>query len=579
MKSKRLLSVLMMILFSAGIFAQNEEDEAAKAKETLRRKSILIESLISDTRELKLGENRAIMFAKIGGFLWDIDQKRARGLYQNAVGELVAAQSAAEAARKPGQQSELLTGQSTRPHVLQAIAVRDAEFALQSFYKTRPSLIERAITNVGVSDSKIRNHAGASRGYAQGELQLEQMLIRMAADQNPEKTVELLKSALKNGVTGETLGLLKKLFEKDPAAAAGLASDIAGQLLRMPLIVSDQPDYNLLHLITVVLSEHVQEQPAGQKSFRFDASQMGSLAEKLIAFHIEKSGQFNYGSGPQIIKIAEKFAPSSVEKLKQMEKAAPHIGWGRHIQNPELSRLLNSETPVEQMLAGAGKLPVNSRMQVYQSAANRLGSAGDISRARNVLSEYLSDEALENAEASLNYSYIQHLKNSGRFTEAEAIIDELPDANRGSELISLAMTAYGRDEVKNKSYAASLIDKARTQLPSKPETSNEMSQLIQIISSYSRMEPSEAFRMFEGLVQPINEIAEAAIIVNGFQGGHSVRQGEMVVSQGSPIGIYFDSNIFRHLAQIDFDETLSIIGGISRREMRLSMKQQMLEGL
>ena len=107
-----------------------------------------------------------------------------------------------------------------------------------------------------------------------------------------------------------------------------------------------------------------------------------------------------------------------------------------------------------------------------------------------------------------------------------------------------------------------------------------MSNMIQIISAYSRIEPTEAFRMIDALIQPINEIAEASVIVNGFQGSsYSVRQGEMIVSQGNSLGIYFDTSIFRNLSQIDFDRTLNTIGGLSRREMRLSFKQQLLEGL
>ncbi|MEO7674777.1 MAG: hypothetical protein ABIU09_11965 [Pyrinomonadaceae bacterium] len=576
MTSRRLLPVLIMLLCCTGIFAQKEEDVA---KEKQRRQMVLIESITSDTREFRLAENRAVVFAKIGSSLWDRNQKRARDWFQDAVNELIGAQTAAEAARKPGQQNELLTGQSTRPQILQAIAARDAEFALRSLYKTRPAAIERAIANSKTKDSKVRSNSGNDVHYAQSEIQLEQTLIRMAADQNPEKAIALLKTALKNGVSGETLNLLKKLFEKDPAAANELASDVADKLGRKSFMVSNQPDYQSIQLATSILSEHVRERPLSEKALRFDSSQMGSLAEKLISFYIERGSQYGYGLGPQIVQIAEKLAPSSVEKLKQVEKNMPRYGRHHYNQDPELAKILNHETPVAQMLAEAAKLPVESRTQIYQSAATKLAGAGDFAGARNILSEYFSGDALENAESSLNWTYSQHLISAGRFAEAESLIDEFPDANRLSALISLASSVFGRDETKNKSYAVALLEKARGQLSAKPETSNEMSQIMQIISAYSKIEPSEAFRILDGLVQPVNEIAEAAVIVNGFQGGYSVRQGEMLISQGNSLGIYFDTSIFRNLAQIDFDRTLSVIGGISRREMRVSLKQQLLEGL
>ena len=126
MKTMRWLWVLVVLLCCAGIFAQKEDDAA---KEKQRRQLLLIESITADSRELRLAENRAIVFAKIGSKLWDLDQERARDMFQDAVNELIGAQAAAEAARKTGYQNELLTGQSTRPQVLQTIAARDAEFA------------------------------------------------------------------------------------------------------------------------------------------------------------------------------------------------------------------------------------------------------------------------------------------------------------------------------------------------------------------------------------------------------------------------------------------------------------------
>jgi hypothetical protein len=517
--------------------------------------------------------------SKIGVRLWETDQKRAGNLFRDAVNELIGAQAAAEAARKPGYQNDLLTGQNTRPQILQTIAARDAEFALQSFYKTRPAAIEAAISNSRAKDSKIRN-SGNDFNLAQAETQLEQMLIRMAADQSPERAIALLKSALKKGVSGETLALLQKLFEKDPVAANELAADVVGQLARKSyMLASNQPDYQSIQLTTSILNEHVRERQATDKALRFETSQMRSLAEKLIDFYVERGSQSGYWLGPQLIPIAEKLAPASVEKLKQVNKNMPQHGFRGMSQDPETAKLLNGEASVEEMLAGAAKLPVESRGQVYQTAANKLSGAGDFSGARSLLNEYFSGDALENAENNLNWTYSQHLVNAGRFAEAEALIDQFPEVNRISAFLSMANSVFSSDQVKNKSYAVALLEKARGQLPPKPETSNEMSQMMQIISAYSRIDPAEAFRTFEGLIPQINELTEASVVVYGFQGNYNVRQGEMLISQGNSLGIYIDSSIFRSLAQLDFERTLAMIAGFSRREMRVSMKQQLLESL
>ena len=158
------------------------------------------------------------------------------------------------------------------------------------------------------------------------------------------------------------------------------------------------------------------------------------------------------------------------------------------------------------------------------------------------------------------------------------MINEFQDVNRYSALVSLATNVYNQDK-KNKSYAVNLLEKARAQLGPKPETNMEMSYLTQIANAYSMIEPGEAFRIFETLVPQINELTEAAVITDGFQGSYNVRRGEILITQGGSIGLHLDISTFRNLAKTDFDRTLCLIGSFSRREMRVSLKQQLLEGL
>ncbi|HTH36912.1 MAG TPA: hypothetical protein VL572_03060, partial [Pyrinomonadaceae bacterium] len=142
MRRLRRISVFIGLACVLGINAQDNDEEA---KEKQRQKLLIAESIVGDIGQLVLEENRSVALARLGSSIWTFDEKRARGMFQEAIGELIAAQAAAEANRKTNQNNELLTGQSTRPQVLNSIAQRDAEFALQSFYKTRPAAIQRAM--------------------------------------------------------------------------------------------------------------------------------------------------------------------------------------------------------------------------------------------------------------------------------------------------------------------------------------------------------------------------------------------------------------------------------------------------
>ncbi|MEK7855326.1 MAG: hypothetical protein AAB288_04490, partial [Acidobacteriota bacterium] len=198
MRNRRWLAAAVVAICCLGVFGQSTDDDEA-AKEKLRRKELLIESIFSDGRELRLPENRAILLARLGVKVWDIDQKRGDDLFQDAITELLAAQAEVEAERLRGRQNDGLSNHSIRPQVLQMIAGRNADLALRSLFRTRPLVVERAMSGISAKDGKIRGSVGSDSYLAQNELNLEQTIARQAADQNPERAVALLQAVLKKG--------------------------------------------------------------------------------------------------------------------------------------------------------------------------------------------------------------------------------------------------------------------------------------------------------------------------------------------------------------------------------------------
>lgn len=557
------------------VFAQNS-DKVAKEKE--RQKNVLLEQIVGDVPNLKLGENRALVFAKVGYQFWATDEKRARALFQNAIGELINAQTLAEADKKnTNYQNELVTGQTTRPQILNTIASRDAELALEYLFKTRPAAISKAFSSP--ANSKISNSSANYRYLATNEFNLEQSFIRLAADQNPERAATLLKESLKKGVSGETLNLLKKLHAKDAETANELAVEIVGKLIQSKFTAENQPDYQNINVVVVFLTEFIREKTPTEKALKFDDSQMRNLAEKLISFNLRQSGSYGYYNPYQIIPIAEKLAPAAVEQLKKLQRNNPRRSFDWNY-DPDVSKLLNGETTAEQLLVEAKKFPVNSRRQIYQTAANKFVQQGDFSRATEVLTDNFSDDALEEAIRNLNSQYSYNLISAEKFAEAERIIDEMPENQRNSSLINLANAIYQKNPEENKSYAVAVLEKARALISEKPENSSEMSNLMQIITTYSNIEPTEAFRLFVPLIPQINELSDAAVIVNGFQGNSNIRQGEFLMTQGISYGFSgADFSVLQILAKNDFDRTMNLVDGFARLEIRIVLKLQLAESI
>ena len=571
----RFFTYLVLCVFPLFIFAQ-DSDEAGKTKQ--RRQTVLLEQIIADIPNLKLGENRALVYAKVGNIVWKTDEKRARAFFQNAVGELINAQIAAEADKKnSGYQNDLLTGQTTRSQILQTIAARDAELALEYLYKTRTELISKSLSMPAAKNSKISNSSNNYSYLAQNENNLEQGFVRLAADQSPERAVKLLKESLKKGFSNETLNLLKKLYEKDAETAGKFSSEIIGKLINSKFSADDQLNYQNINVATAFLTEFIRERNPAEKYLKFDDSQMRSLADKLISFYLRQNESRGYYNAYSILPIAEKLSPSSVAGLKQNQKNNPRHGMFYQYE-PEVSKLLSGETTAEQLLVEAKKFPVNSRRQIYHTAANKLAQQGDINRATEILTDNFDEDALEQEIHNLKSQYSYSLISAGKFSEAENLIDEFPENSRVHALINLANAIHQKNPTDNKAYAVAVLGKARASISEKPEDTTEMSNLMQIISAYGTIEPVEAFRLFEPLVPQINELSEAAVIINGFQRNSNIRQGEFVINNNNSWGFYgADFSVLSKLSTGDFDRALSLIDTFSRREMRISLKLQLAE--
>src|SRR5215213_3540997 len=103
--------------------ARQSDEEKAKARKELERKALaLLDETVQGAQALKLAENRAALRAQAADLLWTRDEKRARALFREAVSDIVAAQSNADAARERGW---IFT--NLRTQLLYTAAARDAQ--------------------------------------------------------------------------------------------------------------------------------------------------------------------------------------------------------------------------------------------------------------------------------------------------------------------------------------------------------------------------------------------------------------------------------------------------------------------
>lgn len=570
--------LFILVAFFSLANAQKKSDADALKQKQFKD---LTEQIITEIPNLKLGENRALLYAKIGGLVRKNDKKNAYVLYQNAVSELIGAQNEAESnSKNRNHYNSLINGQTPRTQILRIIAAQDAEFALNFLYQTRPAIVSKSVALRSVKSNKISSNEYNYDYLAQNEFNLEQTFISLAAEQNPERAVKLLEESLKKGFSSETLNLLKKLNKQDSEKATAMAGEIISKLIQSKFIDKNQPNQQNLNIAVSLLTEFAVENPNSEPKLKINSDQIQNLANALINFYLEKAAQYNNLHTYSIVRIAEKFAPAKVESLKNLRKGNSRGFVANNDYQEEINKVLSNETSPEQMVAEARKFPVNLRGSIYQSAANKSAAGGNLTGALGLLNENFEDVALEDAVRNLYSQYAYNLISEEKFTEAENLLNNFPEDSRINSYILLANAVYQKNPKENKSQAIAILAKARASISVKPENSPELNLIMQIIQSCTQIDASEAMTLYEPLIPQMNELSEAAAVIHGFQSGNNVRQGEFSLAGGDSYGFYgADFSVFQIFAKNDFNRTINLINMFTRSEIRLSLKIQIAESL
>lgn len=568
-------SFLLVLIIAGTAGAQLPSIDPKTTAEAKEMRAQIVEQVSADVQGLRLAENRAYALVRSGSLLCRDDKKAATSFFQRGVNELISAMLTAEAEEKARPTTAAMQlSRIVRPTIITMIGTCDPELALESLLRSRTPSTLRDLAAPPEEAGKITDRNAGPSQTVQSELTLEQRLMRIAAQQNPEIAAKLIQDSIKKGLSSETLALLKQLYVKDPEAAVSLAKESMDRLLGASFS-ADAEDRNEVTLAGVILADHLRPVRAGAKELRFDDAQVRSLANKYISFTIAQDRRSPMaGNLAQTIRIAERWSPASVTTLRRLQQERRAAGAGPRLGN-EAQRLISSNASASQMVASANRLPADDRRQVMQSAAEKMAGTGDYDGAMAMLNQNFSGRALDNAISSLNRRYAETLVNQGRWQEAENLIDQLPETNRRIGLIELAKKAHAKDPEANRALASNALRKARMLLPDRPFDHESTLGFAQLSLAYAPIEAEEAFRLMEAVVPVLNDLADANAFVSAFRSEMLVRQGEYTLFPSPVFGFQLDPAIWRALQRTDAERTYRLIDGFVRRELRISIRFQL----
>jgi len=589
MLTKRIVPVfvLSLLTFSTSVGAQvvttpatapppeAESEQAVKARKELMKSAFaLLEEVSSEAPSLKLAENRIRVQMTVADLLWPYDEARAREMYKTVQENLAAIIGEIDPGDPQVYNTTNLVSQF-RNEVLHKLAGRDAKLALEFLRATRqPQLF----------------HHGGDYKQPDQEAAMELNLAGQIAAQDPKAALRMAEASLSKGVSSGLLNVLSQVQAKDKDAAAKLAGDIVKNL-RPDEFGIDHEAINVAASLLQMIRAREAANPNSAQGAQLqnmgglvvDEAVRRELIEKIVtavngmAPHRTGNAHGLFMALKNVMPEVEKYAPTRAATLRRrmgdFEKTIPpqQRVW------QEYQEVMQSGT-LDAMLEAAAKAPAEIRDQLYSQEMWKAVNENDYERARQIIANFTNPQQRAQMLRDLERQMPWRAAERGNFEEARQLLSRITSKEeRISILLQIAMVARNN---KKEDAARGFLEEAHSLVAGRAENHTQFHALLQIAQAYGTADPSRSFAIVESAIDRLNELLAAAVVVDGFGGQDSFREGEL-----KPVGGYMWNEMVRQcgeelarVAPADFERASAAAGKFERSEVRAMARLMVARG-
>jgi hypothetical protein len=593
MKIIRLFVVLLLvsITFAQTSPTESQSDKEKKQKELEKQVLQMLDQAVGDAGTLKLARNRAMVFGVAGDLYWKFDEKRSRQLFRDMANDIIVSTLEAEKEKKerddPGMYFEM-DFENLRSTLLPLVAKHDADIALEMLIQTRPAKVTEALAKA--AQPKQKDEGGMfnfDRGtfMVRQELALEQQFAVLAAEQNPDKAIKLLRDSLAKGISYNVIELLNKINKKDSDKAKTLADEIVKKISDTDL-TKKTDEFSMAIMFLQKTSKPETPADTKAKRYRFSDSQSKDIANKLFTTFMSSTPSLQTSMlFTQAMPILEKALPEKSALLKQrkveMSKGLPP----EMKQFEQMSKVWNPNSTAEELLAEIPKLNDSMRESAYESLGGKIAQIEDEARAKKLIEQIPDDKARERATEKYESAKINRIANTGDLEAAKKLIGNLGQKkNQIKKLVALALEFKKKNTEKDNEKAANLMKDAKGLINEFPDDEDELNDLMEVVKGYATINPNEAFRLFEPMVDQINDFVQASAILSKYnKRDNSFKKGELLFSTNRN---FWDNGllIFRYIEQMqilgkaDLNRMTSLSDKFQRNDARTIVKLFVAQG-
>ncbi len=548
--------------------ATEEELRAGNQQAQLKSKGrALVAEAVDLFPQVHRPETRAGFQMKAGQMLWEGDQKRAAKLFEQATESIKEFIAAIDNSDREASESFQIV-QQLRQEMVTTLTPLDPEMALDVLRATRG----------------LANPEG-SLNQRKVEQQLELQLIAQLAAKDPRRSFQMAEDSLKAGISDALAGVVYQISAKDQELAARLAHDIVSKLQNERLIQNPQAGYLAVNLLNIA------HQPTRNSAGVANSAQVSllpsddirDLIQKMVAEALayEPSRSGNYDEkrnvAQNLIRALKRmstdvqaYAGDKKAALDEKLIAVQMTGNPQQDSWAKYQNVVNQGTP-EAVLESIGTAPEEMRSSLYEQLANKLIQTGDPDRARAIVTDKISNpnqrlQAMRNLDRNAIFAAV----SKSRIDEAVRILTNLRPVTNRAQIIGEIVTRVGPG--LKRAMAIGYLDQLGAMLDNgKAADQAQMFARLQLARAFARYDVGRAFDLIEPLLDQFNELASAAVTMNGFNQFY-YRDGELITNNGNAVASLATqmSNSLASLALMNFDRAKSSADRVAALDIRLS---------
>jgi hypothetical protein len=563
---------------------ETKEKEAERRQQLERKTYALVDDIAAGALSLKLPENRSYVMAAAADLLWEHDQPRARNLFWDAtttlnlMNNLVRSDPSGQASKsaKPSAKekeksiSEYMGFFGLRQELLQRIARRDPQFALEVLRSTRQLAVELPAE-------------WASQGFSLPDDQmLEQQIATAAAARDPQKGLQLARESLAKGFTFQLFQFLYTLNQQDGELATQFAGEMIDKLHGRNISTDSQATQIAISLLTMSRS------PAGDSAtlssfprLKLTQEQRRDLIEMITNAALTQSANGNLLFDLSTIKPEiREFAPERLAPLERKLAAfSQTLNKSQKLQK-DYNDLFDKGSPEEllKFASNAGSLHLEMTREAIELAVTR--------KRADSMRDFINTEITDDSQRKdfLDVLDTMQLDFAVERGDTEALEKVLPKVRRPEEraraMSEIAVTLEKRGDHDE---ALKLLDEAQTLIKTDFDSRTQTNALLALVSAYALVEPTRAFVIIERTIDRANDDMTKLLLLDKLVKTGVVKQGELTMRQMGTIPI--DYSVFKYgksvtaLANVDFDRTRAAADRFERNELRLLARLLLAQSL